>query len=73
MNSAIVAVSGALAGWPAVLATLIAVLSLLAIRATVGILGLTITRRVAFYVNGAIAIFFILFIFVVVTRFRYFA
>lgn len=68
-----VAVSGALAGPPAVLVTLIAVLSLLAVRATVGILGLTITRRVAFYLDGAIGIFFVLFIFVVVSRFQYLA
>jgi hypothetical protein len=69
----VVAVSGALAGPPAVLVTLIAVLSLLAVRATVGILGLTITRRVANYLDVAIAIFFVLFIFVVVSRFRYLA
>lgn len=68
-----IATFGALAGPPAVLVTLLAVLSLLAIRATVGILGLAITRRVAFYLDGAIAIFFVLFIFVVVSRFRYLA
>jgi hypothetical protein len=73
MSDVIFALSGALADWPTVLATLIAVLILLAIRATVGILGLTISRRVVFYVNGAIGIFFVLFVFVVVTRFRYFA
>lgn len=73
MGDVIFAISGALAGWPTVLATMIAVLTLLAIRATVGILELTITRRVASYLNGAIAIFFILFIFIVATRFRYFA
>jgi hypothetical protein len=73
MIDAIVAISGALAGPPAVLVALIAVLILLAIRATVGILGLTITRRVALYVDGAIGIFFVLFIFVVVSRFRYLA
>jgi hypothetical protein len=73
MGDAILAISGALAGPPAVFATLFTVLILLAIRATVGILGLTITRRVNFLVNGAIWIFFVLFVFVVVSRFRYFA
>jgi hypothetical protein len=73
MGDVIFATSGALAGPPAVLATLIAVLILLAIRATVGILGLTITRRVGIFVNGAIGIFFVLFVFTVVSRFRYLA
>jgi hypothetical protein len=73
MSDAILATSGALVGPPAVFATLIAVLVLLAIRTTVGVLGLTVTRRVAFLVNGAIGVFFILFVFVVISRFRYFA
>jgi hypothetical protein len=73
MDDVIVATSGALAGPPAVLVTLIAVLILLTIRATVGILGLTITRRVEYFVDGAIGIFFVLFIFVVIGRFRYLA
>jgi hypothetical protein len=73
MVDVIFAISGELAGPPAVLVTLFAVLSLLVIRATVGILGLTITRRVAFYIDGAIGIFFVLFVFVVVSRFRYLA
>jgi hypothetical protein len=73
MGDVLLATPAALAGPPAVFATLFAVLILLAIRATVGILGLTITPRVAFLVNGALVIFFGLFVFVVVTRFRYFA
>lgn len=73
MIDVILGLSGALAGPPAVFVALIAVLILLALRATVGILGLNITRRVALYVDGALGIFFVLFIFVVVSRFRYLA
>jgi hypothetical protein len=73
MGDVILATSAALAGPPAVLVTLSAVLILLTIRATVGILGLTLARRVAYFVDGAIGIFFVLFVFVVISRFRYLA
>ncbi len=73
MASHLLAVSGALAGPKTVFVVMIAVLILLAVRVIVGIFGLAITRRVANYVDAAIGIFFLLFIFVVVSRFRYLA
>jgi len=70
MISVLFGVSGALAGPPAVLLTMIACLILLGLRAWAGTEDLGLTRRVALYVDGAIAIFFVLFIFFVIVRFK---
>jgi hypothetical protein len=61
--------SGALAGPPVLLVTMIACLILLAVRAWAGIVSVPITRRVALYLDGAIGIFFLLFMVFVIIRF----
>jgi ABC-type antimicrobial peptide transport system permease subunit len=70
MSGVFIAESGAFAGPPAVLVTLIASLILLAIRAWVGSEGFTLTRRVSHYLDGAIGIFFVLFVLIVIVRFK---
>jgi hypothetical protein len=69
MMSVLLFASGALAGPPVVLVTMIACLILLAVRAWAGIVGVPITRRVAFYLEGAIGIFLVLFLLFVIVRF----
>jgi len=61
--------SSALAAPPAVLVTLITSVILLAIRAWVGTVGLTLTRREAWYLDGAIVVFVVIFFAFVVIRF----
>jgi hypothetical protein len=70
MINAIIVASGALAGPPAVLVSTMAILVLLAVRAWTGIMGLTLTRRVSLYVDGAIGVFFVLFLVFVIVRFK---
>jgi hypothetical protein len=70
MINAIIVASGALAGPPAVLVSTMAILVLLAVRAWAGIMGLTPTRRVSLYVDGAIGVFFVLFLVFVIVRFK---
>ncbi|HVA71035.1 MAG TPA: hypothetical protein VNF08_06905 [Acidimicrobiales bacterium] len=70
MNGVFFVASGALAAPPAVLVTMVASLILLAIRAWAGTVGLTLTRRVSLYVDGAIGIFFVLFVLFVIIRFK---
>jgi hypothetical protein len=69
MNGALFIATGALAGPPAVLVTMIACLILLALRAWSKTVGLPLTRLVSLYVDGALGIFFVLFVFFVVIRF----
>ncbi len=70
MNGEFLIASGPLAGPPAVLVTMIACLLLLAVRAWAGTIGLALTRRVSLYVDGAIGIFFVLFVVFVIIRFK---
>jgi hypothetical protein len=70
MNGVLLFASGALAGPPIVVVTLVACLILLAVRAWSGIVGLTLDRRLLLYVDGAIGIFFVLFIVFVIIRFK---
>jgi hypothetical protein len=70
VNGPLFIASGALAGPPAVLVTMVACLVLLAVRAWTGTVGLPLTRRVALYVDGALAIFFVLFVVFVIIRFK---
>jgi hypothetical protein len=73
MNGVIFIAAGALAGPPAVLVTMIACLILLALRAWSRSVGLPLTRSVSLYVDGAIWVFFLLFMVFVTIRFNSFA
>jgi hypothetical protein len=62
--------SGALANPPAVVVTMVTCLILLVVRAWAGTVGVTLTRRVSLYVDGAIGIFVVLFVVFVFIRFK---
>ena len=70
MNGAYFVASGALAGPPAVIATMFASLILVGVRALARTVGLTLTRRVSLYVDGALVVLFVLFLVFVIIRFK---
>jgi hypothetical protein len=61
---------GALATAPAVLASILANVLLLTVRAWVGSLGLIHSRRLFYLLDGMIALAFVLFLVLVVLRFK---
>ena len=69
MNGVLLFASGALVGPPVVLVTMVACLILLAVRAWSGTVGLTLDRRLSLYIDGAIGIFFVLFMVFIIIRF----
>jgi hypothetical protein len=69
VTAVLAASAGAVAGAPAVLVTLLAVLLLLVLRAWTQIVGLTLTRHVVLLLDGAIGALAALFVILVVVRF----
>jgi hypothetical protein len=70
MNESFFASSGSFATAPAVLATLVASVALLGLRAWFSTNESVISRRVAILLNGAITVLVVLFAFLVIVRFK---
>jgi hypothetical protein len=70
MNGVYFIASGVPASPPAILATMVAILMLVAVRALARTVGLTLTRHVSLYLDGALVAFFVLFVVLVINRFK---
>ena len=70
MNGVYFIASGSLADPPVILATMIASLILIFVRALARTVGLTLTRHVSLYLDGALVAFFVLFVVLVINRFK---